>query len=644
MSEKLQLNDKKLNEVHYILRDMLKVIKVVSMYPADNPLPVSLRRSFAEKLVSLVETYGTLEFLTAQDRLSLGGETVFEDKSREESLAAIFFDAGITEFAFVAGIEVEEIYQFLEILKNHVNTPGAGKDLAGQLWEAGLNRISFETIEDIALSEYEGDFQIQAEMDSGPTSVSGYRQIALEGDAGYGAIFTEEHESNEISLDDPTGPGARGSAGGGPVSNRPIFYASTPGQGGRNVFSADEVDDVSLKTAEAAEAMGFGDLQAVSGPAADTAMIFNDQFELSEKQEEEVAGLLTEDSQFDPYESTLALLKEIVLGESEMNSFFESITICEKLQTEFVRQAQFSWAARVLEFFGKLQERLTNEKPLWAERVKDAVVTAGGRDRLATVPEALNDNPHVSAHELRSYLNCFGWEAMGAITDLLGLVLHERHQETITDYLTERGKSRIDIISKAVYDKRPHVVRNAVKILSRIGDDRALGYLEKAVTHEEKQIRLDIAVELSDCAHEKALGLLRTLVNDKEPEIRAQAVRSIVNRRGPAAFETITSIINDDGFGNLSEVDQKSLITAYSLLGGNESVGYLEKLITRFSLFGTSNASFFRSAAFDALVLNRGDDAERLLIKLAGSLRPDIKNHATEALKRRRDLAYGAKE
>ena len=244
MSEKLQLNDKKLNEVHYILRDMLKVIKVVSMYPADNPLPVSLRRSFAEKLVSLVETYGTLEFLTAQDRLSLGGETVFEDKSREESLAAIFFDAGITEFAFVAGIEVEEIYQFLEILKNHVNTPGAGKDLAGQLWEAGLNRISFETIEDIALSEYEGDFQIQAEMDSGPTSVSGYRQIALEGDAGYGAIFTEEHESNEISLDDPTGPGARGSAGGGPVSNRPIFYASTPGQGGRNVFSADEVDDV----------------------------------------------------------------------------------------------------------------------------------------------------------------------------------------------------------------------------------------------------------------------------------------------------------------------------------------------------------------------------------------------------------------
>jgi len=233
---------------------------------------------------------------------------------------------------------------------------------------------------------------------------------------------------------------------------------------------------------------------------------------------------------------------------------------------------------------------------------------------------------------------------MGSITDLLGLVLHERHQDTITDYLTECGKNRIDIISKAVYDKRPHVVRSAVKILSRIGDDRALGYLEKAVTHEEKQIRLDIATELADCAHERALGLLRKLVNDKEPEIRDQAVKSIIDRRGPAAFETITSIISDDSFGDLMEDDQHSLLNAYSILGGNESVEFLGKLITRMSLFGSSNSGFFRSAAFEALVVNPGEDAERLLLKLAGSLRADIKSQASQALKKRRELVYGAEQ
>ena len=35
---------KRIKDVTLILRDLLKVIKVVSMYPEDNPLPQSLRR------------------------------------------------------------------------------------------------------------------------------------------------------------------------------------------------------------------------------------------------------------------------------------------------------------------------------------------------------------------------------------------------------------------------------------------------------------------------------------------------------------------------------------------------------------------------------------------------------------------------
>ena len=52
-----------LKDVSFILKDLLKVIKIVSIYPEDNPLPQSLKQSFAEKLVSIIENNGEIHIL-----------------------------------------------------------------------------------------------------------------------------------------------------------------------------------------------------------------------------------------------------------------------------------------------------------------------------------------------------------------------------------------------------------------------------------------------------------------------------------------------------------------------------------------------------------------------------------------------------
>ena len=60
----------KIRDITFILKDLLKVIKVVTLYPEDNPLPASLRRSFSEKLESLVEDYGEMAFSVDTDTLT----------------------------------------------------------------------------------------------------------------------------------------------------------------------------------------------------------------------------------------------------------------------------------------------------------------------------------------------------------------------------------------------------------------------------------------------------------------------------------------------------------------------------------------------------------------------------------------------
>ncbi|MFQ5453810.1 MAG: hypothetical protein ACE5D6_06450, partial [Candidatus Zixiibacteriota bacterium] len=85
----------KKQDISLILKDLLKVIKVVSMYPEDNPLPQSLKRSFAEKLESIVEDYGKIIIEVKKDNLLYNKEVVYRDRSNEENLAGIFFETGM---------------------------------------------------------------------------------------------------------------------------------------------------------------------------------------------------------------------------------------------------------------------------------------------------------------------------------------------------------------------------------------------------------------------------------------------------------------------------------------------------------------------------------------------------------------------
>lgn len=192
-----------------------------------------------------------------------------------------------------------------------------------------------------------------------------------------------------------------------------------------------------------------------------------------------------------------------------------------------------------------------------------------------------------------------------------------------------------------MYDKRWYVVRNSITILTRIGDKRSVGYLEKAAKHDDRRVRLELVKALRESPGDEALTVLRTLVHDPDAEVRREAVNAIVARRGQAAFDIITEIINDDNFPALDHADQAELLRAFSIIGGEHAVEYLHRLITKVDLFHDPVLSFFRKAAFDSLVENRSDKSEKLLVKLGNSLRPDIRRQASAALRRRRELIYG---
>ena len=357
---------------------------------------------------------------------------------------------------------------------------------------------------------------------------------------------------------------------------------------------------------------------------------------LSEEEEEQVQKLLVEDASFSVYESTAEILKEMIHQEVDLVGFSESVTICEKTINEFIGNGKITYATDVLRYFRQIEEQILGEKPQWASRLHEVLVTAGSRERLSHLANTLNANEEIGTVEIRGYLDLFGWQALMGVSEMLGQLHHELHRSAVSDYLALKGQGNIAMVARGIEDKRTEVVVASINVLAQIGDDQALGYLKKLLTHEDVGVRRVLVERLADCASDSAIHLLKHLATDSDAGIRRGAVKSLVARRGVAAFDALSDLVTGENFDNLAEEDQQAMLTAYSVLGGDMAVEYLLELGTKRSLFGGAEESRMQAMAFEALSYNRGQRCEKALVKLSSSWRSRIKELATGALKERR--------
>lgn len=661
-------NQKRFADIKLILKDMLKVIKVVAMYPEGNPLPQSLRRSFSEKLVQIIEDYGEIRLIFAADKITYDSEVVFIDVSREESLAGLFFENGIMSLTFCNPLDLLEVYKLLDTIKAYQNKNAQNADLASLLWEANFVCIKFTTVEDVSLAQYDGDFRVQEFISTGSENLSEERRSA------YDAIFREDTDPGNDSggyvvelPDDVTDEEIRElkklaqsgnqQSSGAPISgpmpdgraivdklraarkkNAAFFLVDPANESGGHGIGNDLIDSSTLKVAEAAEAMGFGDLVGHKPTTPDTALILNDEFKLTEEEEVEIRSLLVADAQFDMYESTTELLAEMLLQETELSAFFETVGICEKVTFDLVSAGRLVEAGHILSHLRRLEEELAESKPLWSERLRDARISAGSAARMKQFGESLNQHPEISTFDIRSYLEVFSWEALGAITDLLGDLQHRVHREFLCDFLSNRGKDNLAIIAKGVHDKRWFVVRNSVGILAKINDDKAIGYLAPAMKHDDKRVRLEVLNAIKERTDSRTLDILSKALLDKESDIRRTSLAAILHNRGKGCFEAVAHMIADPSFQTIEPDEQTEALRVYAILGGERAIAFLRKLATRINLLSDSGIALHRAAAINALAHSPSESAETALIKLRSHWIPDVRKQAREAVNLRREL------
>jgi HEAT repeat protein len=606
-------------EISRILSDLIKTIKVVSVYPENNPLPAKMKESFSERFIALIKDLGGLLFTIGQGEIRYQNEVVYRDGAPEESLAGIFHSSGITEISFSPKFGFDEANQFFKIMKAFVNRESGASDLVTLFWQANIAGFDYCTVEDVILREYDGGLMIQESMEGDDSFVRGTSDSSSD---------SQKVIYSSIFLDDTGGVGTKPSAG-----------PAAAGSGGSLLKGAFFQEEKNLELQ-----MGFSAVpEKKQTSQVDTILILNEAFALEDSERGHIEEILRQDAAFNSHDATIRLTMEMFSQEEDYSDFNETVTIVEKMQSEFLRAGKLNYAGEMLSALKEIDHRLGEARPQWHESIANALTLAGSKEKLDYLASALNGNPDISNEEVGDYLGHFGWEALSAVTGLLGELEHRHHRDAICEHLARTGREHIDIISRGIFDRRWFVVRNSVTILASIGSDKAYAYLEKAVGHEDPRVRQQVIKGLAGTVNDRGVDLIVKLVWDKAETVSQSALEALLNLEDEKALKAITALINDDRFTGLSFGVQESLLVAYSRLAGEYAVSYLTGLISRWGIARNKTQEFYQEIAFKALGNNKSEKAGKVLLDYTFSWSKKTRKMASEALSLRRQTIYGGK-
>jgi HEAT repeat protein len=610
-------------DISRILLDFVKTIKIISVYPENNPLPLKLKETFNDRFLDLIRDTGGMVFSIGRGEIRYQGEAVYKDGDSDDSLAYIFFNSGITEISFDNQFGVESSNQFFKIMKAFLNREEGASDLVSLFWQANIAGFDYATLEDLVLREYSGGVMIQESMESDDSFIKRKSDDDDSGRIVYANIFLDDDKETFA-----------------PVSGAARATAHSVGA----LAFVSGNDNLIFTEAFAEKQMGLNPIPIrKSAGVADTALILNEAFAMGQADKEKVDEIFRDDMDFDGHASSVELLREIFRQENDYSDFNETVTTVEKMQSEFLKIGQINYAEEMLTLMKEVQIQVSGSRPKWGERVNNALVLAGSKEKLENLRMALNNDPQIVVDDVKSYLSLFGWEALSAITGLLGDLEHRHHREALCDHLSSAGHEHIDIIARGIYDRRWFVVRNTAAILSEIGSDKAFSYLEKAIGHEDPRVRLQIVKGLSSQKSNRGIGLLAKMIWDADGLVGQTALEALMEFNGEELLGAIIDIINDARFPSLSPSNQERIFIYYSSLGGEHAVAYLASFISGMGISRGQAQEFYQQIAFKALGHNRSEKAEKVILKYSRSWSKKIRRMAAEAISSRRQIIYGGR-
>jgi HEAT repeat protein len=208
---------------------------------------------------------------------------------------------------------------------------------------------------------------------------------------------------------------------------------------------------------------------------------------------------------------------------------------------------------------------------------------AGGRTHITLLAGLLRGGKGAEQMPLAAeYLRLVGREAVEEFTTLLSDEKSRRVRARMCQILATVGPSVIPVLLRWLEDGRWYVVRNAVAILGRIGDQSAFLPVVSQLDHAHVRVRLEAVRALGLIGGRAAVGPLIRCLRDPDAEIRSAAVKVLGSLQDDDAVPALCDIVNRKGRDSAEELAfKREAIAALVATGTDAARQALGQLATR---------------------------------------------------------------
>lgn len=138
-----------LDAVRDTLRTLTKTQKTFAVYPKDNPIYQKFASELFDKLNLFFESDEELIFDVQQYSLLFKGHEVFRSEDKTDNMALLLFADGIRQITFQKGLTLEEITDFIDILRFAPKSQASDDDdIVTLLWEKNIRNMSYAAVEE----------------------------------------------------------------------------------------------------------------------------------------------------------------------------------------------------------------------------------------------------------------------------------------------------------------------------------------------------------------------------------------------------------------------------------------------------------------------------------------------------------------
>jgi hypothetical protein len=569
----------KIRDVKSVIASFFMAAKNHTMYPEHHVVYKKSLRNVMSQLDAFLKRHSHLRLDVEKNRLLFEEEPVYQDDPKRGEWAHPLYRDGIQWLEFQAGLELDEISEFIKIVNQFQKLQEEPKgDLVTALWEKDLPHLQYAASDILWKAETVKDFSDFNETD-GWTPAAG-------------------------------NPGVEGAVT----------------QGGEGI--QETMDDDMQNSADGAEGRGT---------EVDTGFSLMDRtiWEMTPEELQRIEEMVVEEETQNSTEDVLDVLRLILMTQNEKEDF---AIILEFIKEEFkntLAQGEFEIALDFLKSLKTACQSCKTEKH-WVEPLLDRffINIADGQvlDVLKEVLPSLDKQRIDQVPVFRKLLLSLGPSAITALGPMLLENMSAPLERQIMEIIGSLAIKDIHPLEKLLDRPEETLVKKLVYILGHISGEKPVQILIRMTGHPSARVRLEALKALNRRNTDMTKDLF-PLVNDPVLPIRRMVWDHLETHHNEDIGELILDFFEQK---KILYRDDQQILNCYRALGRCGTIRSIpllrQTLLGQSWEFGSERLLRRQGAALALIKLNT-EEAMEVLNKASRSLFPNIRSAYQKALK-----------